>query len=245
MEGCLKKLIRRFTRNRNLSDSLSLDKLDLFPNGSSVRHNWCTVELVKVVWIIPIAVWCMELWFLVLVKYAPAICYNPVIIYSGTNLSPPPFDPLHVHSHLETCFFLNSSHWRISFFHTLYWRIRCLSSNFLQNRDIEGWFKMLSWSSGSPGTCIRLTNRLVLLKTDKVRSRKCTVFQSHPWDPKDQKKHGIVLWVPETIEELIKTAAQQLDIPSGSCILSEDAGKILDVDLISDGQKLYLISQTH
>lgn len=80
---------------------------------------------------------------------------------------------------------------------------------------------------------------------DKVQQRKCTVFQSHPWDPKDQKKHGIVLWVPETIEELIKTAAQQLDFPSGSCILSEDAGRILDVDLISDCQKLYLISQTH
>ncbi|KAI8536534.1 hypothetical protein RHMOL_Rhmol10G0264700 [Rhododendron molle] len=80
---------------------------------------------------------------------------------------------------------------------------------------------------------------------DKVRWRKCTVFQSHPWDPKDRTKHGIVLWVPETIEELIKTAAQQLEFPSGSCILSEDAGKILDVDLISDGQKLYLISQTH
>ncbi|KAH7850158.1 hypothetical protein Vadar_028612 [Vaccinium darrowii] len=80
---------------------------------------------------------------------------------------------------------------------------------------------------------------------DKVHRRKCTVFQSHPWDPKDQKKHGIVLWVPETIEELIKTAAQQLDFPSGSCILSEDAGRILDVDLISDCQKLYLICQTH
>lgn len=45
--GCLKQLIRRFTRNINLSDSLSLDKLGLpllawyallglFPNGSSV-----------------------------------------------------------------------------------------------------------------------------------------------------------------------------------------------------------------
>lgn len=101
---------------------------------------------------------------------------------------------------------------------------------------------MLLWSPGSPGTFNELTKELVLLKTDKVCWRKCTVFQSHPWDPKDRTKHGIVLWVPETIEELIKTAAQQLEFPSGSCILSEDAGKILDVDLISDGQKLYLIS---
>ncbi|PSS26770.1 Potassium channel SKOR like [Actinidia chinensis var. chinensis] len=81
-----------------------------------------------------------------------------------------------------------------------------------------------------------------------VHLRKCTVFPFHPWDPKDKSKHGIVLWVPQTIEELIKAAAKELDFPSGSCfscILSEDAGKILDVDMISDGQKLYLISQTH
>lgn len=104
---------------------------------------------------------------------------------------------------------------------------------------------MLLWSPGSPGTFNELTKELVLLKTDKVRWRKCTVFQSHPWDPKDRTKHGIVLWVPETIEELIKTAAQQLEFPSGSCILSEDAGKILDVDLISDGQKLALLDQSN
>ncbi|GFY90743.1 STELAR K+ outward rectifier [Actinidia rufa] len=81
-----------------------------------------------------------------------------------------------------------------------------------------------------------------------VHLRKCTVFPFHPWDPKDKSKHGIVLWVPQTIEELIKAAAKELDFPSGSCgscILTEDAGKILDVDMISDGQKLYLISQTH
>ncbi|GMP32450.1 hypothetical protein CsSME_00006204 [Camellia sinensis var. sinensis] len=81
--------------------------------------------------------------------------------------------------------------------------------------------------------------------TDRVNLRKCTVFPFHPWDPKDKRKYGIVLWIPQTIEELIKTAAKQLDLPRGSCILSEDAGKILDVGMISDGQKLYLISQTH
>ncbi|GFY87630.1 STELAR K+ outward rectifier [Actinidia rufa] len=84
--------------------------------------------------------------------------------------------------------------------------------------------------------------------TDNAHLRKCTVFPFHPWDPKDKSKHGIVLWVPQTIEELIKTSAEQLNFPSGSrgsCILSEDAGKILNVDMISDGQKLYLISQTN
>ena len=71
------------------------------------------------------------------------------------------------------------------------------------------------------------------------------MFPFHPWDPMDKSKHGIVLWVSPTIEELIKAAVKELDFPFGSFILSEDAGKILDVDMISDGQKLYLISQTH
>ncbi|KAL6993266.1 hypothetical protein U1Q18_011381 [Sarracenia purpurea var. burkii] len=81
--------------------------------------------------------------------------------------------------------------------------------------------------------------------TDKAHSRKCTVFPFHPWDPKDQGKIGIVLWVPETIEKLIKKASEHLGFSCSSFILSEDAGKILDVDMISDGQKLYLISQTN
>uniref|UniRef100_A0A5B7B3V9 Potassium channel n=1 Tax=Davidia involucrata TaxID=16924 RepID=A0A5B7B3V9_DAVIN len=80
---------------------------------------------------------------------------------------------------------------------------------------------------------------------DKMHPRKCTVFPFHPWDPKEHRRHGIVLWIPHTIEELIKTAAEQLNFPCGSCILSEDAGKILDMDMIGDGQKLYLISEKH
>lgn len=46
------------------------------------------------------------------------------------------------------------------------------------------------------------------------------------------------------MEELVTAASEHLNFPSGSCILSEDAGKILDIDMISDGQKLYLISET-
>ncbi|XP_022723360.1 potassium channel SKOR-like isoform X2 [Durio zibethinus] len=81
--------------------------------------------------------------------------------------------------------------------------------------------------------------------TDKMHRKKCTVFPFHPWDVKDLRRHGIVLWIPPTIEELVRTAAEQLDFPGGSCILSQDAGKILDVDMINDGQKLYLIGETH
>lgn len=78
-----------------------------------------------------------------------------------------------------------------------------------------------------------------------MHKKKCTVFPLHPQDAKEQRIHGVVLWVPRTIEELIKSAAEHLSFADASCILSEDEGKIIDVDMINDGQKLYLISETH
>ncbi|OAY57200.1 potassium channel SKOR isoform X2 [Manihot esculenta] len=81
--------------------------------------------------------------------------------------------------------------------------------------------------------------------TEKIQRRKCTIFPFHPWGPKEEKRSGIVLWVPQTLEELIKTAVEQLQLPQDCYMLTEDAGKILDVDMIDDGEKLYLISETH
>ena len=93
---------------------------------------------------------------------------------------------------------------------------------------------------------VAINNRISLLAiTDKMHTRKCTVFPFHPWDSIEQRKQGVVLWVPHNIEELIRSATEQLDLPGESCVLSEDGGKILDVDMINDGQKLYLISETH
>ncbi|KAK4776250.1 hypothetical protein SAY87_024211 [Trapa incisa] len=80
--------------------------------------------------------------------------------------------------------------------------------------------------------------------TDKINPKiKCTVFPFHPLETKDHKRYGVVLWVPNTLEELIKIAAEHLELPAASYVLSEDAGKITNVDMISDGQKLFLISQ--
>ncbi|KAL0430485.1 UNVERIFIED_CONTAM: Potassium channel SKOR [Sesamum radiatum] len=81
--------------------------------------------------------------------------------------------------------------------------------------------------------------------TDRKHKKKCTVFPFHPWDPKEGRKHGIVMWVPNTIDELIKAASKQLGLPDGSFILSEDGGNILDVDLLVDGQSLYMINETN
>ncbi|GAB4831624.1 hypothetical protein Ancab_005636 [Ancistrocladus abbreviatus] len=74
--------------------------------------------------------------------------------------------------------------------------------------------------------------------------RKCTVFSFPLWKSKEIKKPGVVMWIPRTIDELINIAAEKLDFPNGSCILSEDGGKILDVDMIDNGQKLYLFNAT-
>ncbi|XP_023769988.1 potassium channel SKOR [Lactuca sativa] len=81
--------------------------------------------------------------------------------------------------------------------------------------------------------------------TDKMHPRKCTVYAFHPWEEKDKITCGVVLWIPRTTEQLIKTAAEQLKLENYDtcCIVTEDAGKILDVDMILDGQKLYLISE--
>lgn len=81
--------------------------------------------------------------------------------------------------------------------------------------------------------------------TDRAHQKKCTVFPFHPWHPEEGRKHGLVMWVPRSIEDLISVASKKLELPDPSCycILSEDAGKILDVDLITDGQLLYMINE--
>ncbi|KAI3916969.1 hypothetical protein MKW98_014430 [Papaver atlanticum] len=80
--------------------------------------------------------------------------------------------------------------------------------------------------------------------TNKAYPRKCTVFPFHPWDPKEKRKEGVVLWVPSSVDELISMASEHLQFSDGSRILSEDGGKILDIEMIHDGQKLHLVEST-
>ncbi|KAK3224624.1 hypothetical protein Dsin_004486 [Dipteronia sinensis] len=80
---------------------------------------------------------------------------------------------------------------------------------------------------------------------DKMQRRKCTVLPYHPWDPKEERRQGVVLWVPQTMEELINAAKEQLKHPAGSCILlSENGGKIIDINMINDDQMLFLVTET-
>ncbi|KAG0489151.1 hypothetical protein HPP92_007962 [Vanilla planifolia] len=85
---------------------------------------------------------------------------------------------------------------------------------------------------------LRYPDRFQEVRENKKRD-KCTVFPFHPWSSVDKRREGVVLWVPRTMEELISSARDQLKC-SGKCILSEDGGMILDVELISDEQKLYM-----
>lgn len=78
-------------------------------------------------------------------------------------------------------------------------------------------------------------------QTDKMHPRKCTVFPFHPWGPSERKREGIVIWVPQTMDKLIQSAQEHLKC-SGTSILSEDGGRILEADMISDNQKLYLVT---
>ncbi|KAI3911937.1 hypothetical protein MKW92_035687 [Papaver armeniacum] len=80
--------------------------------------------------------------------------------------------------------------------------------------------------------------------TNKAKPRKCTVFPFHPWDPKEKRKEGVVLWVPTSVDELISMASEHLQFSDGSHILSEDGGKILDIEMIHDDQKLHLVDRT-
>ncbi|XP_028756660.1 potassium channel SKOR [Neltuma alba] len=85
--------------------------------------------------------------------------------------------------------------------------------------------------------------KVLLPSTDEIPRKKCTVFPFHPWDHKEERRQGVVLWVPKSIEELVQVAMKHLNSSSGSCILSEHGGKILDVDLIGNDDKLFLVRE--
>lgn len=80
------------------------------------------------------------------------------------------------------------------------------------------------------------------LKGCQDGQRKCTIFPFHPLDRKEERRLGVVLWVPTSIRELVDTAKEHLKFSGASCILSENGGKILDIGMICDDQKLFLVS---
>ncbi|KAL1197170.1 Potassium channel GORK [Cardamine amara subsp. amara] len=86
------------------------------------------------------------------------------------------------------------------------------------------------------------------LQEERTERRKCTVFPFQPHEAKEERsrKHGVMVWIPSDLQKLVVTAAKELGLSNEASfvILSEDGGRITDIDMISDGQKLYLISDT-
>ncbi|KAF8723638.1 hypothetical protein HU200_021595 [Digitaria exilis] len=81
----------------------------------------------------------------------------------------------------------------------------------------------------------------------KMHPRRCSVFPHHPWragGEERRRKEGVILWIPHTIEGLVASAQEKLGVPgerSRMRLLGEDGARVLDVDTVSDGQKLYLV----
>ncbi|RLN12894.1 potassium channel KOR1 [Panicum miliaceum] len=84
---------------------------------------------------------------------------------------------------------------------------------------------------------------------DKMHPRRCSVFPYHPWRAAagtgtGRRKEGVVLWIPHTIEGLVASAQEKLGVPGPGArlrLLCEDGARVLDVDTVNDGQKLYLV----
>ncbi|PUZ61587.1 hypothetical protein GQ55_4G288400 [Panicum hallii var. hallii] len=85
---------------------------------------------------------------------------------------------------------------------------------------------------------------------DKMHPRRCSVFPYHPWRAAaaatgaGRRKEGVVLWIPHTIESLVASAQEKLGVPGPGArlrLLCEDGARVLDVDMVKDGQKLYLV----
>ena len=79
-----------------------------------------------------------------------------------------------------------------------------------------------------------------------MHPRRCSVFPYHPWrdDGEERRKEGVVQWIPHTIEGLVASAQEKVNVPgpvSRLRLLCEDGARVLDVDMVNDGQKLYLV----
>jgi potassium channel len=85
-------------------------------------------------------------------------------------------------------------------------------------------------------------DKINLLVADKIHQRLCSVFPYHPLNTDVKRKEGVMLWIPHTINELIRSAQEKLGL-SGSRLrlLCEDGAAVQEVDMVIDGQKLYLV----
>jgi len=91
------------------------------------------------------------------------------------------------------------------------------------------------------GSSFKDSRREISEPREQVKAKICTVFPFHPWTPREKRRNGLVMWVPETIEALLQATAQHFG-SVGTMVLTEDAGEVLNVDLIQHNQKLYIVN---
>lgn len=80
-------------------------------------------------------------------------------------------------------------------------------------------------------------------KAELEVKRRCTVFACLPWIPLEERKHGVVVWVPDTIDSLLCMASQHFG-HTYNHVLNEDVGEILNTDIIRDSDKVYVIDDS-
>lgn len=79
-------------------------------------------------------------------------------------------------------------------------------------------------------------------EADGTVKRRCTVFSCPPWTPPEERKRGVVLWVPNTIDDLLSIASRHFD-HAYNHVLNEDVGEILDIEFIRDSERIYVIDK--
>lgn len=69
--------------------------------------------------------------------------------------------------------------------------------------------------------------------------KRVTVYPFPPWSAK-QRWVGRVMWLPESINELLEACRLAFGTPDFMHLLSADGGEIIGLDLILDSDRLYL-----
>jgi hyperpolarization activated cyclic nucleotide-gated potassium channel 4 len=121
-------------------------------------------------------------------------------------------------------------------------KARELSKFPARGEEVRGKFRSSNFCQITAHVFHFLTYTKTILLTDKMHPRRCSVFPNHPWDADANRKEGVALWIPHTIDGLIRAAQEKLSL-SSSCqrLFGEDGARVHDVDMVHDGQKLYLV----
>jgi len=107
--------------------------------------------------------------------------------------------------------------------------------------DSENQESASSFKDSRRASSFKDSRREISEPREQAKSKICTVFPFHPWTPRERRRNGLAMWVPETIEALLQATAQHFG-SVGTIVLTEDVGEVLHADLIQHNQKLYIVN---